>query len=757
MKTKRGYCRILAWVLLMTFLSVACSAGGSTTGQSAGQGASPQEGNSASQTAGTDETGGTVTAALPRPVLLRTEESGSGAAPVTAQIPAITVEADLSNVVNGFNTEYWPDEAKQQLARDHFIVLDYGSDEFYGIYEMNRYMNTIANFVTVDSIMHTYHLYFAYLQKTVETNHLSARLQSLSAAMLEQSLAQFQALQGSEWEDAAKLNLTFFAVGNLLIDPSFTPPEEVAETAAQEAELILQAEGITASPMVAPLVSDENEALEDYSQYKVRSYYAENETLERYFRTMMWYGRRIYTQREETLDRAALLMTVAMADSGMEDWDAIYAVTSFFAGTSDDAGYYEYRPLVEAACGGMPEVSALPGASAQWDAFHALTAETDPPAINDVPTVDDDNGADDEREEMKGFRFMGQRFSLDAAVFQELIYSRVGEDSNGQRRMLPSALDLTAALGSETALEILTAEGETGYQNYMEHMEELRKEIRNMPESSWSVSLSASWLNTLRPLLLEKGEGYPLFMQNENWKKKTLETFLGSWTELKHDTMLYAKQVMAEMGGGPLPEYDDRGYVEPEPELYRRLALMTSQTAEGLKAFGMLSEEDAVNLERLRSLAEKLETISVKELKNESLTAEEYELILAYGGELEHFWYDAVFREHEGGIYEPRDFPAALVADIATDPNGSVLEVAIENPVIIYVIVPIDGEPHLTSGAIFSFYEFPWPMNDRLTDRRWRYLIGSSPDENGNFNWGENREEPPEKPAWTQDYRFPQR
>jgi len=40
---------------------------------------------------------------------------------------------------------------------------------------------------------------------------------------------------------------------------------------------------------------------------------------------------------------------------------------------------------------------------------------------------------------------------------------------------------------------------------------------------------------------------------------------LGSWTELKHDTILYAKQVMAEMGGGG-PQTPPHGYVEPNPK-----------------------------------------------------------------------------------------------------------------------------------------------------------------------------------------------
>ena len=60
-------------------------------------------------------------------------------------------------------------------------------------------------------------------------------------------------------------------------------------------------------------------------------------------------------------------------------------------------------------------------------------------------------------------------------------------------------------------------------------------------------------LHTLTPLLEEKGEGYPALVRVNSGRRKNLESFAGSYTELKHDTVLYAKQVMAEMGGGEIP------------------------------------------------------------------------------------------------------------------------------------------------------------------------------------------------------------
>ena len=35
-------------------------------------------------------------------------------------------------------------------------------------------------------------------------------------------------------------------------------------------------------------------------------------------------------------------------------------------------------------------------------------------------------------------------------------------------------------------------------------------------------------------------------MLNQAWAHKELNTFLGSWTELKHDTILYTKQNYAK-------------------------------------------------------------------------------------------------------------------------------------------------------------------------------------------------------------------
>ena len=74
-------------------------------------------------------------------------------------------------------------------------------------------------------------------------------------------------------------------------------------------------------------------------------------------------------------------------------------------------------------------------------------------------------------------------------MFQQLIYRDVEQAADGSRRMLPEALDLPAALGSDTALAILNEQGEDKYPNYGEQMETVRAQLDSAPAATWTASL----------------------------------------------------------------------------------------------------------------------------------------------------------------------------------------------------------------------------------------------------------------------------
>ena len=676
-----------------------------------------------------------------RPQLFVSSDSAAtdlAALGVTPSVEPYTVEPDLSNIDNLWQF-YLDDAMKEMLAENGFVVCGAAEREFFQIYEIDRY-EQIAHFVTVDSLMHTYHLYFSYLLKNIEKTYLSENIYELSSRMLDDSVAQYEKLKGSEWESAAKRNVAFFNVGMKLLDDSTVINEEAADLTQYELDCIGRADMISESQITGEM--------EDYTQYIPRGYYEGDDELERYFKAMMWYGRIHFEQRNEELDRSALLISQALSEDeeayGL--WESIYAVTSFFAGASDDLGVCDYEPVIAEAYGDGAKVEDLAGNIDAFTRFHEITGTLTPPQINSVPI------GEGEDNEILGFRFMGQRFTIDGAIMQKLIFSEVRENGNGDKRMLPDVLDVPAALGSDLALRILEENGAAEYAGYSENMTRLRESLSQEKEALWSASLYAGWLNTLRPLLEVKGEGYPMFMQSEEWQKKDLECFAGSFTELKHDTVLYTKQVLAEMGGGGYEqEPDDRGYVEPEPVVYARFVDLTDKTAQGLKQYGMLGDAEEENLTRLSYMAGQLLEISMKELRDEVLTDEEYEFIRNYGGNIEHFWYESVKEEsgREESV-EAQEFPAAVVVDIATDPNGEVLEAATDVPSLIYVIVKVDGKLKIARGSVYSFYQFRWPMEDRLTDSKWQQMIGVIQGEDGTYNF----DNPVEKPEWTKSYRW---
>jgi hypothetical protein len=140
-------------------------------------------------------------------------------------------------------------------------------------------------------------------------------------------------------------------------------------------------------------------------------------------------------------------------------------------------------------------------------------------------------------------------------------------------------------------------------------------------------------------------------------------------------------------------------------------------------------------LQKLHDFLLDLQTISIKELEGTVLSDEEYELIQSSGAILG----DIVALPTDVEYVSDTDDDMAVIADVHTDPNArEVLEEAVGNPMVILVAVHIDGQVVLTRGAVFSYYEFTWPMDDRLTDESWQDMIAQG-------------EELP-LPAWTESF-----
>ncbi|HDP67532.1 MAG TPA: DUF3160 domain-containing protein [Candidatus Marinimicrobia bacterium] len=350
----------------------------------------------------------------------------------------------------------------------------------------------------------------------------------------------------------------------------------------------------------------------------------------------------------------------------------------------------------------------------------------------------------------KGFRLMGHRFIPDSYMFQQLVYDKVkfhygsGEPFTlvqsiaGPIRGFPRGLDVMTVLRSLEAEEIIWTEGDADYQLYDEQLEALKREFAALDGAVWVQNLYWNWLYCLMPLLEAKGEGYPAFMQKAAWTLKQLYAALASWAELRHDTILYAKQSYTSFATGiPDPPSRTYGYVEPNPHLYARLASLANLMRSGLNNKELLLEEFNSKLVNFESLLLGLKNIAEKELTQKALLAEEIDLIWTIGERLENL---ITFSDDlAGSICDETDEGMAVVADVHTDSNSEkVLEEGVGYPFEIYVAVNVQDKIVLTRGAGFSYYEFKHPMADRLTDEAWQAMLVS--------------ETPPEIPSWTSSF-----
>ena len=690
---------------------------------------------------------------------------------VNPNAPQYTLPISFGDIVNHYNISYTFSPSEDEISRleqNGFVIIDYGLRKDMVQAYKNMKEDGIPVFVTSDSLLHLYHIQFNEILKRLEQEEFFDDMLNLSLAMEERSLSDYGSFTDPTLKESARINTAFFSVAvKLLTTPTeeynssesmpvvdFTVPDCVSREVSEEMALIDNHSGFNKSPIF--------HYKEDYSQYVPRGHYTETEKLRRYFKAMMWYGRMAFLMkggepygqdapylisekdaRNATIAAAMiseeLNSTETPSGNAGDIWNRIYAITSFFVGVADDLTPYEYMKAVNELFNGNFTYSELLDNDTFLQFKEKLLEMRSPKIYGGTgecavyPPLTDDK-LDNVTEKTKGMRLMGQRYVPDSYMFTHLTLEAgdfVGEGKpftmeytqGGPARCFPRGLDVMAVLGSQRALEILKNEGDTDYQgqntSYMKKLSQLREEFSELNETEWNRNLYFSWVYTLKSLIKgrENYTDYPAFMQTQAWEDKELNTALGSWAELRHDTILYAKQSYTPITLGPPPHAPKPvvGYVEPVPEFYARMLALTNMTENGLKALNALTDAEKSRLNSLESALQRLLDISKKELENQELTDEDYEYIRNFGQNIE----SVVLGVNDKGT------DTRMVADVHTDQNtGQVLEegVGYVNLIIVAYKLP-DGRIIAGAGPVFSYYEFKHPMNDRLTDEEWRDML----------------------------------
>lgn len=641
------------------------------------------------------------------------------------------------------------DAHNKLLAQNGFVAVSTAETTTFATTYLDIYNNDLPVLITADSLLYVLHKSFdsmlMYFERTVLRSELVALLDTTHAAL-------GQRLGGlpPELADAARDLDVYLTVGRALLHGQAEPVSGDPDVKAKVGRILSAAEAL--QPTQLDLFGVVSEY--DYSQLQPRGHYEDEPDLQTYFKATIWLGRTdlamvVYDEEQQPhfnrrgLD-AAFLLNHVLKDSGADaHWQRIDRTISLLIGERDSMSPADMNKYMDDLGAHTPEelagladdvvYKALLDGDYGIQRIMSQIMYTDPNAPQIVlPRV---------------FHLLGQRFTIDSYVFNNVTYDRVQDLRTGKKvtRMLPSELDVQFVLGNNAAAHHLKPELDAyGYQGILH---ELRFLVDSHPQDFWDANFYNGWLSAIRALN-DQSEfaNLPEAMRTAAWADKNLNTQTASWAELRHDTLLYVKQ---SYSGGIGCEYID-AYVEPVPSFYGRLAhlgeLGAALTAE-LGADGFDVAEAQAFFAELTTVATTLETIAQKEIDQQALTTAEYDFLrgaiemeLVGCGEVQYDgWYGRLFfdrakiAEFEPTIADVHTAPT----DAVGNPTGWVLHAATGRPMLMVFTMQDCSGTRAYVGPISSYHGVLTENFDRKTDSEWAQQLSG---------------DPPPRPSWTESF-----
>ncbi|MBI4751925.1 MAG: DUF3160 domain-containing protein [Acidobacteria bacterium] len=508
----------------------------------------------------------------------------------------------------------------------------------------------------------------------------------------------------------------------------------------------------------------------DFSQFKPRGKYTETIDLQNYFRAMMWCGQidlRVAENPEDCslreLGVALVLYDLLQRSGKYETWQHFDRLLTELIGPADSMNFDDLKFLFSMA--GMTSISNITDES-QLQRLQTMIDEG-LLGVQQIAGESFESPVGPERKILpRSFCLFGQRFNLDGWALGQCTFDRI--EWNGQKvpRRIPSCLDIAfSVLGNDDTVPFLvdriqTSDGVPFRDGlpYQHQLAALRKVIDEQPERAWNSSIYALWLATLRELSKPTtSPEYPEVFRTHAWAMKTLNTQLASWTQLKHDTLLYAKQPYTGHIGCSFPA----GYVEPVPAFWERFQTMVNQFRTLLERTKFIQpavtpvdieiietdEDTEVRhhprpeisvrwiefLTRFSDTLNTLKEIACKQLNHDALSAEEIRFLRDVA-EVNEGSGRAEYRGWYPKLFYPGPWLCAredyVIADVHTagpdarlgDPGG-VLHQAIGPVNLMVVGVESTDGTILYGGPVFSHYEFRSTGTQRLTKAEWTQCV----------------------------------
>src|SRR5713226_773832 len=389
-------------------------------------------------------------------------------------------------------TSSYPEDSSHLSLRKTFLnCLNDSPPKVFLSFRRQRASILVSHARQTNTLFSDCHLYYAPISKTLPST------------------------APADVRDAMVYDLLYFSVAAKLFNPGFAVPEPVRKDAEAFVSRIQEAGG------ELPSAASSKFGDEDFAQYKVRGHYEKNKTLQRYFRGMMWFGRKNFLLSDRKMTLAAILIPGLLEKAqGMRTFESLDHSLGYIVGAQDKYTLAGYRSVSKKIFGTeTPSANQLVvKLDENLQAFNR-TVESDlpPPQIVSVQT-----GAgkkQSERLEMvRGFKFLGQRFTLDAYFLNQMTSPSVGSDDNP--RNLPSTLDVMMLLGSKAATE---EQQQIQQHQKWPNYESQAKKLEGVAQEHLAKQLTFydEWLNALNSLFLPTASKQ-LFALGKPWQYKNL-------------------------------------------------------------------------------------------------------------------------------------------------------------------------------------------------------------------------------------------
>jgi len=616
------------------------------------------------------------------------------------------------------------EDEKNLLAKNGFVVTERLQKGSFGEQFADIYHKDLPVYISSDAILHAFHSSYGKILKDTEVNILIGKMDELLTAWNNNFPDLESNVNTQAHLDEFLRDLDVYLTTPRKLLKGFAPPF-YSENRLLIDSLINE---INSEKFVTrPLFSKTTRKI-DFSQFKPRGHYDDEylPQLAKYFKVMMWFGKiELYliapaefvkvpiTDIQRQVIMAALFSKLIDLSNTRELFNEVEYIIRTFVGEQDNVTLPQLEEVLSEAK--ITSVDMLLDTLVVKEFQKVLKTKSFAEQKILSQILMQNPMHPDSLEPASAFMPFGQRFVIDSYSTGSLVYPKV---KSRPYRILPSTLDILFALGNDASAQLLDSELDT--YGYSPNLAALRYLIDSYEFDFWNNSIYNLWLNSIRTLNPgENRTSLPSFMQTAAWWQHKMNTQLSSWTELRHDNLLYAKQSYT---GGIICSYP-YSYVEPVPDFFNSISILAANTLQKLISIASIpdwqKENFAYYFNTLSGVADTLKTIAQKELDHLPFNENEKNF-------LKRIWYPKLYYDD----YDRTEFYKAdyLVADYHTAPTDASgapvgwVKHAGTGPVDMAIIIAKNSGNNDVAfiGPVSSYYEYTSTNFTRLTDDEWK-------------------------------------